>query len=305
MSATAPTTTKSDATATSGTRSAPVTGRISLDLTGPPGTGAREHTGAGSARCGTRVPGGAAGSPVHVAEGTGVGVRLGVGVVTRRAVGVGVGVVFMHVQVGVGAGVGVAAFMHMQVGAGAGLLAHAVQLGIGIASFAHAHAWLPGQPQPGAARPAIDTTGLPGIAPTAAAVPEPPALAASAMPPPHRPSRAAASATTTEPAINRTKSPVFPSPQTLRIPNEANRLRCVTLTPAWPLRRNYRRVGDLVSPDRQVPSGSIAQSAGSLRGSNTHLPGSRSGRWGYGIRIFPLLLGHSVWSAVGRERPAP
>ena len=210
MSATAPTTTKSDATATSGTRSAPVTGRISLDLTGPPGTGAREHTGAGSARCGTRVPGGAAGSPVHVAEGTGVGVRLGVGggVVTRRAVGVGAGVVFMHVQVGVG--VGVAAFMHRQVGVGAGLLAQAVQLGIGIASFMHAHAWVPGQPQPGSASPAIETAGLPGIAPATAAAGEPPAPAASAMPPPHSPSRAAASAATTEPAINRTKSPVFP-----------------------------------------------------------------------------------------------
>ena len=205
MSATAPTTTKSDATATSGTMSAPVTGRISLDLTGPPGTGAREHAGAGSAaRCGTRVPGGAAGSPVHVAEGTGVGVRLGVGV------GVGVGVVFMHVQVGVGVGVGVAAFMHMQVGVGAGLLAQAVQLGTGIASFMHAHAWVPGQPQPGSASPAIETPGLPGIAPTAAAAGEPPTPAASAMPPPHSPSRAAASAATTEPAISRTKSPVFP-----------------------------------------------------------------------------------------------
>jgi hypothetical protein len=196
--------------------SAPVTGRISLDLTAPAGrdgTGAREHTGAGSAaRCGTRVPGGAAGSPVHVAEGTGVGVRLGVGVgvVARRAVGVGVGVVFMHVQVGVGVGVGVAAFMHRQVGVGAGLLEQAVQLGIGIASFMHAHAWVPGQPQPGSASPAIETAGLPGIAPTAPAAGEPPAPAASAMPPPHSPSRAAASAATTEPAINRTKSPVFP-----------------------------------------------------------------------------------------------
>jgi len=216
MSATAPTTTKSDATATSGTMSAPVTGRISLDLTGPPGTGAREHVGAGSAaRCGTRVPGGAAGSPVHVAEGTGVGVRLGVGVgvgvVTRRAVGVGAGVVLMHVQVGVGVGVGVGVvFMHMQVGVGAGLLAQAVQLGTGIASFMHAHAWVPGQPQPGSASPAIEKPGLPGIAPTAAAAGEPPAPAATAMPPPHSPSRAAASAATTEPAINRTKSPVFP-----------------------------------------------------------------------------------------------
>ena len=173
MNATAPTIRKSAATATSGTMSAPVTGRIMLDLVAPDdrkGTGAVEQTGAGSARCGTRVPGGATvGSPVHVAVGVGVGVCLGAGVRVAVGVGVGVGVmVRMHVHVGVGAGV----VMQLQSGC-------------------------------------IVGAAPPGRMPPRTAAPGPPAVVASAIPPPNSPSRAAASATTTEAAINLTKSPVL------------------------------------------------------------------------------------------------
>lgn len=215
MNATAPTTRKSEATATSGTMSAPVTGRIRLVFVATDGreeTAAVEQTGAGSARCGTRVPGGAAG----VAVGSPVQVAVGVGVCLAVGVRVGVGV-----MVGLGVDVGVMVRMHVHVGVGAGVVMHVVHVGMGVAWLMHWHAGVG----------AVAGTAAPGL----------PAVVASAMPPPHSPSRAAASATTIEAAISLTNSPVFPSPQTLRILNEPNQLRCVTLTPARALRGNYRR----------------------------------------------------------------
>jgi hypothetical protein len=212
--------------------SAPVTGRIRLVLVATDGrepAAAVEQAGAGSARCGTRVPGGVVGSPVHVAVGVGVGlgVCLGVGVI-----------------VGVGVGVGVTARMHVHVGVDVGVVMHVVHLGTGVAWLMHWHVGVgvgaPVQLQSGCAVAAAGAAGSPGRMPPRTAAPGLPAVVASAMPPPYSPSRAAASATTIEAAINLTKSPVFPSPQTLRILTESNQLRCVTLTPARALRRNYR-----------------------------------------------------------------
>jgi hypothetical protein len=199
MSATAPTTRKSDATATSGTMSAPVTGRISLDLRagdGRNGTGGVEQIGAGSARCGMRAAGVTVGSPVHVAEGVG----LGVGADVRLGVGVGVGVVTV--------------FTHVHVGVGAGLLTHVLQLGIGMAMLIVVVAVL----VVAVLVVAVLVVAVLVVAVLVVAVL--PRLAASAIPPPHSPSTAAVSVTTTEAAINLTGSPVFPSPQTLCIPKE-------------------------------------------------------------------------------------
>ena len=206
MNATAPTIRKSDATAASGTMSAPVTGRITLVLVaadGWKGTGAVEQAGAGSARCGTRGPGATVGSPVHVAVGAGAGVCLGAGV----CVGVGV-------CAGVGAGAGVAARMHVHAGTGAGVVMHVPHVGMGVAWLMHWHVAVGAgaltQLQSGCIVPAM---AAPGRMPPRTAPPGPPVLvavvAASAIPPPQNPSTATASATTTEAAIDLTDSPVL------------------------------------------------------------------------------------------------
>ena len=214
MTAAVPVSRNSDPTAASGPMSAPVTGRIGLrGPGGRTGTGGVQ-VGTGSA-CGTMpVAGVAVGRPVQVAEGVGVGVgvcvgvRVGVGVVF---VGVGVGVaVFMHVQVGVGTGVGV--FMHWHVGVGTGLVMQLPQPGIGAAvlvQLLQLGLGVPGCIVAVAVLAGIELAGImvAGIVALRTVVPEPLALAASAMPPPHNPRTAAASATTTEAAIDLTRSP--------------------------------------------------------------------------------------------------
>jgi hypothetical protein len=214
MSAAVPPTRHSDATATSGSTSAPVTGRMPLDLveeTGRRVTGDVSGVGVGFGRV---CVGGVVGVGVIVGADELMHVQVGVGV------GVGVGLFFMHLQVGVGVGVGlfmqvpqigagvVAVLAHVQAGAvvgvlvgvlvavgvGAGVLVQVVHVGVGVGVdvCVGTPPWLP--PQGG--EPVTETRGLP-------------AVAARAIPPPHSASTAVASARTTEAAVHLIGSPVF------------------------------------------------------------------------------------------------